>query len=220
MRKEIPLLITFTTGVLVMLSSLTSGPIPGLGVSFNDIFKLHISPWMIIVSAFALGLASVNLWIVHARRISARRENWAYSIVFLVTMVIFGGLRSYVEIVPTNATAATAYSRIFTYILSPLMAGQWAFLGYYVASAAYRAFRARNLDASILLVSAVLVMLGAAPVGATIWSKFPVIQQWLLNVPNMTGQRGIVIGSAIGMFTTGLRVLLGMERSYLGGDAS
>ncbi len=218
MRKEIPLAITLITGILVMLSSLTTGPIPGFSISFNDLFKMHLSPWMVIVSAFALGLASVNLWLVHSRRITGKRPNWGYSIVFLVTMVVFGGLRSFVEISPTNAVAATAYSRIYTYILSPLMAAQWAFLGYYVASASYRAFRARNLDAGILLVSAVLVMLGAAPVGAVIWSKFPDIQQWLLNVPNTAGQRGVVIGSAIGMFTMGLRVLLGMERSYLGGE--
>jgi hypothetical protein len=204
---------------MVMLSSLTTGPIPGVGVSFNDLFKQHISPWMVIVSAFALGLASVNLWLVHSRRITTKRPNWGYSILFLATMLVFGGLRAYVEIIPTNQTAATAYSRIYTYILSPLMAGQWAFLGFYVASASYRAFRARNLDASILLISAVLVMLGAAPIGATIWSKFPDIQKWLLAVPNTTGQRGIVIGTAIGMFATGLRVLLGMERSYLGSDA-
>jgi uncharacterized membrane protein len=220
MRKEIPLGITLVVGILVLLSSLTTGPIPGLSISFNDVFKLHISPWMVIVSAFALGLASVNLFLVHMRRITGKRQNWAYSIVLLVTMAIFGGLRSYVEIVPTNTVAVSAYSRIFTYILSPLMAGQWAFLGFYVASASYRAFRARNLDASILLISAVLVMLGAAPVGAVIWDKFPAIQQWFLNVPNMTGQRGIIIGSAIGMFTTGLRVLVGMERGYLGGDSA
>ena len=217
MRKEIPLAITLVVGIIVMLSGITSGPIPGLGISFPDLFKLYVSPSMTIVSAFALGLAAVNLMIIHSRNIQRRRENWVYSVIMIVTVIIFGGLRSFVEIT-ANKGAASTYSLLYTYILSPLMAGQWAFLGFYVASASYRAFRARNLDATVLLISAVLVMLGAAPVGAVIWNQFPVIQRWLLNVPNVTGQRGIVIGAAIGSFVTGLRVLLGLERGHLGGS--
>ncbi len=216
MRKEIPLAITLVVGIIVMFSGITSGPVPGLGISFPDLFKLYVSPSMTIVSAFALGLAAVNLLIIHTRNIRLKRPNWAYSVIMVATVIVFGAVRSFVEIT-ANKGAASVYSLMYTYILSPLMAGQWAFLGFYVASAAYRAFRARNLDATILLVSAVLVMLGAAPIGAVIWDQFPNIQRWLLNVPNMTGQRGIVIGAAIGSFVTGLRVLLGLERGHLGG---
>ena len=77
------------------------------------------------------------------------------------------------------------------------MTGQWACLAFYVASASYRAFRARNLEATVLLGSAILVMLGATPVGGVIWSKFPVIQRWLIDIPNMTGQRALLIGAAV-----------------------
>lgn len=210
MRKEVPLLITFVIAIMVMLSSITSGPLPG-------VFKNHISPWMTLVSAFAVGLASVNLTRVHARNVARKREGWAYSIILLVTMFIYAGFRAYVEINPTNTVAAANYALIYNYILSPLSSGIWACLAFYVASASYRAFRARSLEATVLLLAAVVVMLGAAPIGAQIWSKFPSVQQWLLNVPNMTGQRGIMIGAAIGSFVTSLRVLLGIERGHFGG---
>lgn len=210
MRKEVPLLITFVVAVIVMLSQITTGPLP-------VVFKDHISPWMTLVSAFAVGLASVNLTRIHARNVTRQRDGWAYSLILLVTMFIYAGFRAYVEINPTNEEAAANYALIYNYILSPLSSGIWACLAFYVASASYRAFRARSLEATILLVSAVIVMLGAAPVGAQIWSKFPEIQRWLLNVPNMTGQRGIVIGAAVGSFVTALRVLLGIERGHLGG---
>jgi len=200
-----------------MLSGITEGPVPGLGVSLPDIFKVHISPWMTIVSAFALGLASVNLTLVHTKNVSRRRDGWIYSVILLVTMAIYAGFRSYIEINPADTVAAAHYESIYTYILSPLSSGIWACLAFYVASASYRAFRARSLEATVLLVAAILVMLGAAPVGSLIWGKFPDIQSWLLNVPNMTGQRGIVIGAAIGSFMTSLRVLLGIERGHLGG---
>ncbi len=218
MRKEIPLAITLVVGIICMLSGITTGNIPGLGISFPGLFKDYVSPWMTIVSAFALGLASINLLVVHSRNVQRKRDNWVYSVVLIVTLILFGGIRAFVELTAQEG-ASLVYERMYTYILSPLMAGQWAFLGFYVASASYRAFRARNLDATVLLISAVLVMLGAAPVGAVIWKQFPNIQQWLLNVPNMTGQRGIVIGAAIGSFVTGLRVLLGLERGHLGGGA-
>lgn len=210
MRKEVPMLITFVVAIIVMLSSITTGPLP-------DVFKNHISPWMTIVSAFAVGLASVNLTRVHGQKISRKRDGWVYSLILLGSMFFYAIFRSYIEINPSNVAAAENYALFYNHILSPLSSGIWACLAFYVASSSYRAFRARSMEATILLVSAVVVMLGAAPIGAQIWSKFPVIQRWLMNVPNMTGQRGIIIGAAIGSFVTALRVLLGIERGHLGG---
>ncbi len=211
MRKEVPLLITFVVGIIVMLSSITTGPLP-------DVFRNHISPWMTIVAAFAIGLASVNLARVHGRNITRKRDGWVYSLILMVTMAVYAIFRAYVEINPTDATAAANYALIYNHILSPLSSGIWACLAFYVASASYRAFRARSLEATVLLIAAVVVMLGAAPIGAQIWSKFPALQQWLMNVPNMTGQRGILIGAAIGSFVISLRVLLGIERGHFGGS--
>jgi positive regulator of sigma E activity len=199
-----------------MLSAITTGPIPGTSIAISDLFRQHISPWMTIVSAFAVGLASVNLLRVHTRAIARKRNDWIYSVILIVTLAIYAGFRTYVELNLSNATAAANYALIFNNILTPLSAAMWALLAFYVASASYRAFRARSAEATVLLISAIVVMLGAAPVGALIWSRFPDVQRWLLEVPNMTGQRGILIGAAIGGFVTSLRVLLGMERGHLG----
>ena len=216
MRKEVPLLITFVISIIVMLSRITTGPVPVIGISLPELFEEYISPWMTVVSAFALCLASVNLIMVHSGNISRKRQDWVYSLILLATLIIYGAFCTYVELNPNNESAAANYSLIYNYILSPLMTGQWACLAFYVASASYRAFRARNLEATVLLISAILVMLGAAPVGSLIWSRFPTIQQWLLDVPNMTGQRALLIGAAIGSFVACLRTMLGIERSHLG----
>ncbi|MCL5039724.1 MAG: hypothetical protein M1299_07900, partial [Firmicutes bacterium] len=86
------------------------------------------------------------------------------------------------------------------------------------ASASFRAFRARNVEATILLLAGVLVLLGRAPVGELISGFFPRGADWLMNVPNIAGNRAILIGAAIGTVATGLRLLLGIDRGYLGGE--
>ena len=60
-------------------------------------------------------------------------------------------------------------------------------LGFYVCSAAYRTFKAKNMEATVLLISAVLLMLGQAPIGDAIWGKMSTLSQWILDVPNSAG---------------------------------
>lgn len=218
MRREIPFLITLIVGIIFLLAPLTTGPIPGLGVQFRDITATYLSPWMTVIAGFATGLASFNLIRIHGNNISRKRSGWYNSAALIAALAFFFIYQASVQLNPTNKELAAGYANWYNNILSPLSAATFAMLAFYIASAAYRAFRARSLEATVLLVAAVLVMLGAAPIGAQIWIKFPTIQQWLLNVPNMIGQRSIIMGAAIGGFATSLRILLGLERGHLGGE--
>ena len=94
----------------------------------------------------------------------------------------------------------------------------FALLAFFVASAAFRAFRARNIEAALLLGTAIVMMLGRAPIGRALSDSLPDIAQWLLDVPSNGGRRAIMMGAAIGAIATGMRVILGLERSHLGGD--
>ena len=118
----------------------------------------------------------------------------------------------------------TPFMFLYDYIYNPLMSMMFALLAFFVGSASYRAFRARNKEATILLVAAVLVMLGQVPLGDYLtgwlpnWLHMSSIAEWIMEVLNKAGQRAIMIGIALGIVSTSLRLILGIERSYLGGD--
>jgi hypothetical protein len=61
-------------------------------------------------------------------------------------------------------------------------------------------------------------MLASVPVGLLISKWIPEANKWIMDIPNMSGQRGIIITSAIGSMAIGLRVVLGIERSHFGGE--
>jgi hypothetical protein len=109
------------------------------------------------------------------------------------------------------------FKYMFENMVSPLQSTMFALLSFYVASAAYRAFRARNLDAGILLVAAIVVMLGRIPFGDMLsGGTMTPLSEWLMTIPNAAAQRGIIIGAALGAASMSIRIILGIETTYLG----
>ncbi|NLD62128.1 hypothetical protein GX645_06705 [Candidatus Sumerlaeota bacterium] len=114
-------------------------------------------------------------------------------------------------------STTTPFDFMYFSIYMSLSATIFSLLAFYVASAAYRSFRARNFLSALLLISAIVVMIGRVPVGAQISSAFPWLQEWIMTWPNTAGQRAIQIGAAIGVIASGLRIIFGVERPYLKG---
>jgi hypothetical protein len=116
---------------------------------------------------------------------------------------------------------------IYEYAFRPLQATVFALLAYYVASASFRAFRAKNIEAILLLSTAFLVLLGRTFAGGYLSDMVPPeyaflridhIVDWIMNVPYNAAGRAMMIGIALGVISTSLKILLGMDRSYLGSD--
>ena len=106
---------------------------------------------------------------------------------------------------------------LFNNIQVPMDATMFSLLAFFIASAAYRAFRARTFEATLLLVTAIIVMIGNVPVGDLMWSEASSLKQWILNNPNLSARRGIILGVSLGVISQSIRIILGVERSYLGG---
>ncbi len=109
------------------------------------------------------------------------------------------------------------YVQFFDHIMIPIQATMFSLLAFYIASAAYRAFRARSVLSTILLVAALIIMIRFVPMGP-ISSIASDLSSWLLKIPNMAAKRAIFIGVGLGMVATAVKVLLGVERGYMGRD--
>jgi hypothetical protein len=168
--------------------------------------------WAIVVAAFALVLGAANLIRIHLQKIIKRKDEWYNSLILLVAMVVM----SLSAIIWTQQNVI--YSYLFDNVFVHLNGTMFALLAFYIASAAYRAFRIRTKEATVLLLAAIIVMLGRAPVGAMIWDQFPSYSAWLQGVFTSAGYRGIMIGASLGAMVTALRIIFGIDRSYFGGQ--
>ncbi|MFQ6002185.1 MAG: hypothetical protein ACE5KJ_00380 [Candidatus Zixiibacteriota bacterium] len=206
MRREIPIAICFLAGISFILEYF----IPHKQVL--SIFET-IRQWAIIVIAFAYVLGIANIVRINFHAIQRKQRDWPYKIVlvlgvfFMITVGISGGIGE-----------GTVFGWVYYHAQYPLQATMFALLAFFIASAAFRAFRIRTFEAALLAVTAVLVMIGRVPVGEALWKHFPDFTEWIMNVPQLAGKRAIMIGAALGAISTALKVLTGLERTYLGGE--
>ena len=104
---------------------------------------------------------------------------------------------------------------IYDKVFAPLQATMFSLLAFYVASAAFRAFRARSIEASLLLAAGVIVLLAQVQMGDDVTPRVVAVKTFLMDYVLKAAERAIVIGMALGVLSTGLRIVLGLERGYL-----
>ena len=204
MRGPLPLAVAFISGLFMVVSFFS--PHPLIEKSSGEVLN-----WVSIVSGFTILLGVVSIAQNNLIKVRRRQKDGLYALVLLVSLAfmlgggVFQGIGS-----------GTVYDVLFNNIQAPMMTTMFSMLAFFIASAAYRAFRARTLQATLLLTTAVLVMLGRIPVGQAIYDGLPDVANWIMAVPNTAVQRGIIIGAALGGAATALRIVLGLERTYMG----
>ncbi len=206
LRRNLPLLLTFLFGVAAAIQYYIPHPL-------SEAALTEISVWLRIILGFAMILGIASLSQVHYVKIRARIAGWGYSMVVYLSMLatIAVGLWA------GGQEEGTGFGWIYTYALLALQGTMFSMLGFFVASAAFRAFRARNKEATVLLVAAILMMFGRVPLGEYLIPAAGPVAGWLLNVLNLAARRGIIIGISLGGIATSIKIIFGIERSYLGG---
>jgi hypothetical protein len=232
LRRQMPLIVAFVAGIVPILSLY----IPKRFLSAaGEGMSPRLDQYLIIVAGFALPLGIVNVIQINARKVGRTEKGWIFSLVLLVGLFVMGGFGIYGAVSGTGIGflpdgSSTPFQWMTDWLFRPLQATIFSLLAFFMASAAFRAFRARNVEATILLVAAVLVMAGRVPLFDLLAYPFPPLQpaaaslsqmmgrvtEWIMDGPNSAAQAGIIIGAALGAAAMAIRVILGIERSYLG----
>ncbi len=185
-------------GLIVLLDVFVANPLlDPIGEAFRQ--------WTIVLTAFALLLGLFNVAQVHLTRILHRNEPGAgYSLVVLAT----AGIVTLVGL--ATGLPSGAMSWIFDNLYVPLQGAFFALVAFFLATAAYRALRARSVETTLMLIAALVVLLGQIPLVPI----FAGVRDWVVTVPSEAGVRGILLGVALGTIATGLRLIVGMDRPY------
>jgi len=206
LKKTLPVAIAFVCGITVLIAYFFKVP------SIQNLAQNYILKWQSVVAVFALGLGVVNIVRIHVRNVQREQGKNVYSLallaMFAVTVLV--GL--------TMGQSSASYKFIFNYINVPTGSAIFSLLAFYIGTAAYRAFRAKNVEAAILLITGCIVMLGRVPIGAKILPFTPAWTDWIMSVLNVGGQRGLMIAGAIGFIAVSLRIIVGLERRSYGGE--
>ena len=213
-RLTLPLILAFVFGILGIAIQYIPHPLA------SDAKEL-LSLWLLIIGGVAMLLGIYNLLRLHVVRVMEREEGWGYSMFFFLGfgIMMFALVYNSGQGFWNPAVHPSIFDSFYTHLYKPAGASMFALLGYFIASAAIRTFRARSFEATLLLGAAILVMLGRVPLGGIISPYFPAISEWIMKVPNTAAKRGILIGVSLGMLATSLRIIFGLERSFLGGRA-
>jgi hypothetical protein len=189
-------------------------------------FMLMMNDWAIIASAFALFLGPLTLAYLHLQKLGKLNPGWGYSVVLLagiIFAIILGIISKGQSFIAGGGFTSLGW--LYDKMLYPLQATMFSVLGFYIASAAFRAFRIRGFSSTLLFLAAVIVMFGLTPLGGYLWSQIGVtksapisdIVEWIMSGPNMAGRRGVMLGIALGGIAMSLKIIFGIERAYLGG---
>ncbi|MHC5002386.1 MAG: hypothetical protein ACYTJ0_04620, partial [Planctomycetota bacterium] len=211
MKRLVPLWIAIVCGFVLIVAYFFSAT-----VTWGE----EVSVWFDILAAIAFILGGGNLLKIHLKKMSDRVAGWGYSAVTVVSflLMLFIGLFKVgvnpSEQFPTYSWSGTynemgtPFWWLYEYAFKPLQATTFAMLAFYVASAAFRAFRAKNFEAILLLGTAFIILLGRTFAGVWLTSWMPEslsglrienLTVYIMSVFNTAGNRAIMIGIALGI---------------------
>ncbi|HIE52407.1 MAG TPA: hypothetical protein EYP85_11660 [Armatimonadetes bacterium] len=239
-RRRLTVVCTFLAGLFYSIEFFwpeQGNPLTGYIVPLGTFLR--------VMGGFTVGLGLISLCTVHGKAIVRRREGWINSLAFFVAMmamIVAGFWQQYWPLlgsrfteVPTEPGQYTfsqgLYEVLFNGMLNPLESTMFSILAFFIVSAAYRAFRIKSAEATLMMVAAFIVMLGQVPVGVILTNWIPAegtlgflgffrlerLANWLLSGINAAAFRGILFGTMFGYLAISLRTWLSLERgAYFG----
>src|SRR2546425_1774495 len=141
----------------------------------------------VIMVAFGYVLGGANVLRINFDAIYKRQPDWIYKIVLVVSLlatVVIGAVEGEGFLNP-----GTRSKWIYDTFYANMTATMFSLLAFFIASAAFRAFRIRTGEAAILALAALIVMLGRVPLTAALtgwlppWATVEAVQEWIMEIP-------------------------------------
>ncbi|HOK54035.1 MAG TPA: hypothetical protein PKV43_06185, partial [Armatimonadota bacterium] len=195
----------------------TSGSLDWINVgptTYLSSYLTKVTDFFIVLGAMAWGMGLLSLWLVHSSNIRKRRPEWYTSVFFFIAVGfgIIAGLgfgRTSPGVKYTwDWWTYQINDVVFWQMIRPMGSTIFSLLTFYLASAAYRSFKAKSREAILMMLSALIVMLGQISLHMWITSA----STWLLYIVNTAAIRGMMFGMMLGGIAVGLRMWLSLER--------
>jgi predicted membrane channel-forming protein YqfA (hemolysin III family) len=224
LKRQLPVALAFLAGTLLWAQFYVPSRLSQHGL------EVFTATWSIVIFGAALILGVMSAVHYHVTKVKLKKPGFGYSIITLTAFTITALAGLLPVTLPGFSAGATHdggfWKWIFNYVFVPLDATTFSLLAFFIASAAFRAFRARSPEATALLIAGCIVMLGRVPLGDMIpvWPHagaepwhISELSQWIMDYMNAAGQRGILLGILLSVIGISLRVIFGIERTYMGG---
>lgn len=173
-KRQIPILIVTLIGSITLFGWFIDQP------NIKEFVSDDATQWFDILASFAIILGALNLIKLQVQKVLYQKPGWIYSVVAILGFIFAIIAGFFVKGVDDSVaqwgahvtTEGTLFKWMFDYLFTPMSATMFSLLAFFVASASYRAFRIRNFEATLLLVSGIIIMVGRVPIGSVISSWF------------------------------------------------
>lgn len=142
--------------------------------------------------------------------VNQRAHGWPYQLYLVITIYLMAGVGF---IFGQNSDQFNWFQYA---ILMPTGSVIYSMLTFYMASACARAFRARSPQATLLLISGMLVLLGQAPLTGAYIPFFGDARLYLTGTFAMAASRMFAMSVTVGAVVLGVRIITGREVSAMG----
>ena len=140
MRRSFPIFVCFAFGMAMLIQFF-------IPTRFSRDVYNGITDWAQIIYAFALIVGVFGLVKYQLEKIARQRDGWIFSLITILALVIMAVLGF-----AFGRKDGGAFMWAFNNIQAPMQASVFSLLAFFVASAAYRGFTARNTEAVLLLL--------------------------------------------------------------------
>ncbi len=193
------------------------------------------------VAILLLGLGVYSVLRLHLNRLMKKQKDWAFSLVLLISLVtmVTVSYTDYIQKVRNPSLDSPANWTFFQYaqnflfdgMLQAMDAAMFSVIAFFILFAAYRAFRIRSIESTVLLASALIVMLSLMGGVEYFMSKSVIdgitggdpghfmnnlalveLRSWIQQNIQAAGLQALTWGVGIGALSMGLRLWLSLER--------